>query len=624
MTDSAPSISPRLPAPFAAAFRVPATGPPVGVDLLLDLDGVAEQARRAGGPAQTRHVLVGYDRVVVVHTEARADAPCVACVARHALDNYPYAEVDALWEEVQHHGFRATYDPDALGLVPHLLAECPPGAARVWIPGVPEVLVGAVYRHPRCQTPWHPPVGASSGALRLSSRVLNESLRGGTPDVDGLLSPTGPIRREKMVHGQAGLVSCITESMRHRGSRVEICGGASRTPALAARSARCESVERYQVTYEPADSQTVRAPVDGALTMYRDRYPGEGAAHVIDPDRLFFSVRDETETGRYDAATPLRWTTATSVTRDVACLVPAQAVWMAPVSRRGAPHVRASTNGCALGTSVEEAALHAVLELAERDGFVTSWLLRRRCRAVNPASVEDATFQALSDRVAATHPAYALHYLDTTSDLGIPSIWLLALRADGALGPATLTTGGGGLSVADAMAGALRELAGQLRQADPQGGGPRHTESYIAQLEAAPMRVLDVGDHGAYYAGPGARTRLRSFCPPSGVVAAEEVQAAALFPALPPADAREILRAIAHRLGELGSELVLKDLTVTPFRERGLFCVRALAPDLFPVSFGHDSQRVAVTDRLQRLAEAYGVPVPHTMEDLNPDVHPFA
>ena len=221
-----------------------ATGPPVRVDLLLDLDAVAEQARQAGGPAQTRHVLVGYDRVVVVHTEARPDAPCIACVARHALDNHPYAEVDALWEEVQHHGFRATYDPDALGLVPHLLAECPSGAARVWIPGVPEVLVGAVYRHPRCQTPWHPPVGAPSGALRLASRLLSESLRGGTPDVDGLLSPTGPIRREKMVHGQAGLVSCITESMRHRGSRVEICGGASRTPTFAARSARCESVER--------------------------------------------------------------------------------------------------------------------------------------------------------------------------------------------------------------------------------------------------------------------------------------------------------------------------------------------------------------------------------------------
>ena len=95
---------------------------------------------------------------------------------------------------------------------------------------------------------------------------------------------------------------------------------------------------------------------------------------------------------------PLHWTWAHSVFGDEA-LVPAQEIWFSARNLPGEPPlVGQTTNGCALGNSVEEAALFALFEAIERDAYLLMWYLRRSGAEIYPESIEDESFQILRRR----------------------------------------------------------------------------------------------------------------------------------------------------------------------------------------------------------------------------------
>ena len=102
----------------------------------------------------------------------------------------------------------------------------------------------------------------------------------------------------------------------------------------------------------------------------------------------------------FDPATPMHWTWGHSLRDDKPILVPEQLVFY--LDRR--PYkkfVQECSNGCASGSCVEEAVLHAMLELLERDAFLLNWHGAARLPEIDlarRAATRDVKF--MRDRIA--------------------------------------------------------------------------------------------------------------------------------------------------------------------------------------------------------------------------------
>jgi ribosomal protein S12 methylthiotransferase accessory factor len=89
----------------------------------------------------------------------------------------------------------------------------------------------------------------------------------------------------------------------------------------------------------------------------------------------------------------------------------------------------AESNGCASGSTLEEAILQGFLELVERDSCALWWYNRVRRPAIDLASFDDPFFRR-SEAYLRTQ-GRTLYALDLTSDLGIPVVIAMSHDAAG-------------------------------------------------------------------------------------------------------------------------------------------------------------------------------------------------
>lgn len=118
--------------------------------------------------------------------------------------------------------------------------------------------------------------------------------------------------------------------------------------------------------------------------------------------------------------------------------------------------IAASTNGLASGNTRDEAVLHGLLEICERDAIAT-FLGAHRCKLIDLDSVADPECRELLDRFRARGHTVAL--LDVSNDLGVPTVLAFVQAA-----PADWIYCGAGAHLNQAVAAsrALTEAA-QLR-----------------------------------------------------------------------------------------------------------------------------------------------------------------
>jgi ribosomal protein S12 methylthiotransferase accessory factor len=96
--------------------------------------------------------------------------------------------------------------------------------------------------------------------------------------------------------------------------------------------------------------------------------------------------------------------------------------------RTGPTYALADSNGCAAGTSLEDAALQGFYELVERDSVALWWYNRLRRPAVDLDSLDEPWTDTMRTEYARLHRD--LWVLDLTADLGIPAVVALSRRVD--------------------------------------------------------------------------------------------------------------------------------------------------------------------------------------------------
>lgn len=122
------------------------------------------------------------------------------------------------------------------------------------------------------------------------------------------------------------------------------------------------------------------------------------------------------------------WIAATELFSQRAILVPEEAVttdYRRP-QRPGFSAFRSTTNGLASGNTQEEAMLHALCELIERDALAIWNVIPEHCRLrtrIDPSQVGYASVQSLMERYDAA--AITVHLWDITSDIEVPAFFCL-------------------------------------------------------------------------------------------------------------------------------------------------------------------------------------------------------
>ena len=204
-------------------------------------------------------------------------------------------------------------------------------------------------------------------------------------------------------------------------------GGKGGTDLEARVGALCEAVERHCGSRH-GDEPTLPGSFRGL---------GERAVH---PDECqHFHRRQFEDRHRWNAESMIfqhvpepfdedevvDWTPVWSLTAKRQRLLPTDLLYF---SKGGHPSMRATSNGNAAGSSVEDAIVQGFLELVERDAVAIWWYNRTRQPAVDLDSLGDPWIADLRSRYEDIGREFWV--LDVTSDLGIPVMVAISRRVD--------------------------------------------------------------------------------------------------------------------------------------------------------------------------------------------------
>ncbi|MDQ1411766.1 MAG: ribosomal protein methylthiotransferase accessory factor [Acidimicrobiaceae bacterium] len=276
-----------------------------------------------------------------------------------------------------------------------------------------------------------------------------------------------------------------------------------------------------------------------------------------------------------------------------------------------------SSSGCALGSTVEEAALHGLIELIERDSFLMAWCRRMPLPEITHPSIIDATSRMLLDGIEAR--GFDVHVLASTYDLGLPAIWALAVNRDPHAVPATYSAAGSSPVPGEAVRAALWELAQLVaRPVD-------WDVDAVGRLVDDPSLVDTIEDHVHLSAMPERRDRVTEVLGGPGTTMGDA------FPGWPrqlsrsaQGDVRGSLDHLAALCAAAGlDEVLVVDQSTMDHRDLGLRVARVIVPGILPMCFGAPQQRLGGLPRLERALAALRRGANGADPDPMFDPHPF-
>jgi len=237
-----------------------------------------------------------------------------------------------------------------------------------------------------------------------------------TADGHRAVDPAETLRRIEPVMGIAGVtrVADITDLDRvgipvfsairptAESGAISVYNGKGLTKEEAKVSAIMEAVERYSA--EVRKDLIVRQGVEGFMAANTAVHPMD---LILPQSSAFYVMRQ-----------PVAWTKGIELNGNEETWVPASAVYHPYQSKMDLPLFRTSTNGLASGNNLEEAILHGLLEVVERN----DWSFAEGRRHI-PGDIEVPSSGVVKELVERfTSKGIDIHLKDLTTEIGIPTV----------------------------------------------------------------------------------------------------------------------------------------------------------------------------------------------------------
>ncbi|MFF1420891.1 TOMM precursor leader peptide-binding protein [Streptomyces sp. NPDC058280] len=408
---------------------------------------------------------------------------------------------------------------------------------------------------------------------------------------------TAPVAGSVFMRGYAGLTD-VTWSGQANGF------DASRDLAYL------EGLERYAGTHRRTGTTLLTAAYSAL---------GDDA---LDPAECGFyapeTYRDDPMVSPFDPDRPIPWVWGYSLRDERPVLVPARLVHYS-AGLASDNFVFECSNGCAIGSCLEEAVLGGLLELIERDAFLVAWYGATPLTEIALDSIGDRTVRTMIERAGLQ--GYDVHAFDNRIDLAVPVVTGLAVRRDG--GPGTFSFGAGAsLDPAAALEGALSEVLTYIPHL------PRQVEERRGELEAMAEdfgKVLHLKDHAQLYGLPRMAEHVRTYQEPAAVRPMAEVYRGWEERDRPrTGDLRDDVTHCRDELVRAGHDVIVVDQTTPEQHRIGLRTVSTIVPGLLPIDFGWTRQRAPHLPRLRTAAHRAGLRGTELTEaEIRKVPHPF-
>ncbi|MDF2661556.1 MAG: bacteriocin biosynthesis protein SagD, partial [Paenibacillus sp.] len=317
----------------------------------------------------------------------------------------------------------------------------------------------------------------------------------------------------------------------------------------------------------------------------------------------------------FDPDARIDWVWGYSFLQERPILVPETLAYYS--SGFGGGFVQEGSNGCALGGSLEEAILHGILEVAERDAFLMTWYAKLPLPRLDPDSADDLELGLMIERMRAV-AGYEVHLYNMTMENTIPGVW--ALAKSGNPGKLNLICAAGAhIDPVRAAKSAVHELAGMLFMLQETF---EVTRKETERMYDDPSLVLRMKDHAMLYGLPQSEERLQFLLDTDRPV--QTFHEGFGRKASAHADLTDDLKDLLHIFRQLNLDVIVVDQSSPEIVRNGLHCVKVLIPGMLPMTFGHHLTRLTGLQRVYRVPMELGYTErPMTDARLNPHPHPF-
>lgn len=312
------------------------------------------------------------------------------------------------------------------------------------------------------------------------------------------------------------------------------------------------------------------------------------------------------------------WVWCRSVLNNKPILVPEQSIFYYLLNT---PDVKVNrfiyetSNGCALGGALEEAIFYGLLELVERDAYLTTWYGQFTPREIDLHSINDDRIQALIARTEAK--GLTLHVFDMRVGIDVPIVWCMIVDNSDDAPVKSYCAAGAHLIPENAIYSGLIEVTtsmGVYQESMPP------LRDKALEMVNDPSKVIEMHDHVLLYSIPETYERLGFLFSGEPKATLEEAYGN---------DYHQVNRNLTDDLTQLmekvkhyADDIIVADLTFAELEPHQLYCVKVIAPGLMPVTFGHQYRRISL-DRINKYAVASGRKPFENIGELNQYPHNF-
>jgi ribosomal protein S12 methylthiotransferase accessory factor len=279
------------------------------------------------------------------------------------------------------------------------------------------------------------------------------------------------------------------------------------------------------------------------------------------------------------------------------------------------------SNGCAVGNSPEEAILHGLFEVIERDSLLLTWYARASRPQIDPMEADDPEIRCRYRRLQLE--GFDVLALDVTTQFGIPAVWVTARRRGPKL-PYAVCAGAAHVRAERALRKALRELDATLNRFSLDISDPGLRRRAF-ELGEDPQRVRTMLDHGLFYTVPLAGSHLDFLWETSERRSLADLNASS--EQFRSQDLTDELRSIITQILNCNCDVIAVNQASPAQAELGLHVYKVLVPGAVPISWGQHRRRIT---GLSRLRQAVGLePIenapatPALSSAINWAPHPF-
>ncbi|MGP4060416.1 TOMM precursor leader peptide-binding protein [Halobacillus sp. H74] len=299
-------------------------------------------------------------------------------------------------------------------------------------------------------------------------------------------------------------------------------------------------------------------------------------------------------------------------------LIPEDIAYFGNYERKTERFVLETSNGCALGGCMEEAILHGLFEVIERDAFLLMWYAKLSYQSVNLELIDDEYIYFLYKSIETL--GYEVYVYNITTDMKIPSFAAFCVNSK-LEAPYLFTSAGTHIDPFKAIKSALQEIAAHAQNAQFIY---ENNKDRVSLLSKDPERITNIEDHYLFYYDPINRGHLDFLLEGES----EKVDINEMFnTSFKSDDITEYLNILIDRVIELGYDVIVVDQTphLDIYKDLNLSVVKVLIPGALPPGFGTNYERVLELNRV------YSYPIKAGLKneklnknDLNKSPHPFA